>query len=173
MVFGFIYFIKHIIHLKMVKLKKIFFYPPVVAGLSSAICISLLAYLNFSSSQNLWLIPPFGASIVLITAAFSSPLAQPRNIFFGHIISSLCGLVVIYFFDISYISIGFAVGLAVTAMMITKTIHPPAGANPIIILMGNESFIFLVFPVAIGALILVLYAILFNRFICNRDYPSK
>ena len=78
-------------------MKKLFFYPPLIAGLSSALCIALLAYLNISSTQNLWLIPPFGASIVLITVAFASPLAQPRNIFFGHIISSLCGLAVIYF----------------------------------------------------------------------------
>ena len=158
---------------KKVPMKKLFFYPPLIAGLSSAICITLLAYLNINSSQNLWLIPPFGASIVLITAAFASPLAQPRNIFFGHIISSLCGLAVIYFFDVTYLSIGLSVGLAVSAMMITKTLHPPAGANPIIILMGNESFSFLLFPVSVGAGILVLYALFFNRVICKRDYPSK
>ena len=94
-------------------MKKILFYPPLVAGIGAAICIALLAYLNISSPQNLWLIPPFGASIVLITAAHSSPLAQPRNIFFGHIISGICGLFVIYLFDVSYLSIGFSVGLAV------------------------------------------------------------
>ena len=146
-------------------MKKILFYPPLVAGIGATICIAFLAYLNISSTQNLWLIPPFGASIVLITAAHSSPLAQPRNIFFGHIISSICGLVVIYFFDITYVSIGFSVGLAVSLMMVTKTVHPPAGANPIIIMMGNEGFSFLLMPVSAGAAILVLYAVIFNKYI--------
>jgi len=153
-------------------MKKILFYPPLVAGIGATICIAFLAYLNISSTQNLWLIPPFGASIVLITAAHSSPLAQPRNIFFGHIISSICGLVVIYFFDITYVSIGFSVGLAVSLMMITKTVHPPAGANPIIIMMGNEGFSFLLIPVSAGAAILVLYAVIFNKYIYKRDYPN-
>lgn len=152
-------------------MKKILFYPPLVAGIGATICIAFLAYLNISSTQNLWLIPPFGASIVLITAAHSSPLAQPRNIFFGHIISSICGLVVIYFFDITYVSIGFSVGLAVSLMMITKTVHPPAGANPIIIMMGNEGFSFLLIPVSAGAAILVLYAVIFNKYIYKREYP--
>ena len=153
-------------------MKKILFYPPLVAGIGAAICITLLAYLNISSSQNLWLIPPFGASIVLITAAHSSPLAQPRNIFFGHIISSICGWFVVYFFDVSYFSIGFSVGLAVSLMMITKTVHPPAGANPIIIMMGNEGFSFLLMPISAGAAILVLYAVIFNKYVYKRDYPN-
>jgi CBS-domain-containing membrane protein len=152
-------------------MKKILFYPPLVAGIGAAICIAFLAYLNISSTQNLWLIPPFGASIVLITAAHSSPFAQPRNIFFGHIISSVCGLVVIYFFDITYLSIGLSVGLAVSLMMVTKTVHPPAGANPIIIMMGNEGFSFLLMPVSAGAAILVLYAVIFNKYIYKREYP--
>ena len=153
-------------------MKKILFFPPLVAGIGAAICITLLSYLNISSVENLWLIPPFGASIVLITAAHSSPLAQPKNIFFGHIISSLCGLFVIYFFDVTYLSIGLSVGLAVSLMMITKTVHPPAGANPIIIMMGNEGFSFLLMPISAGAAILVLYAIIFNKYIHKRDYPK-
>ena len=79
------------------KLKAAIFFlstPPLIAGLSTALCITLLAYLNVYVTKNLWLIPSFGASLVLITAAYSSPLAQPRNIFFGHIISSLCGFIV-------------------------------------------------------------------------------
>ena len=152
-------------------MKKILLYPPLVAGIGATICITLLAYLNISNAGNLWLIPPFGASIILITAAHSSPLAQPRNIFFGHIISSICGLLVVYFFDITFLSIGLSVGLAVSLMMITKTVHPPAGANPIIIIMGNEGLSFLLMPISLGAAVLVLYAIIFNKYICKRDYP--
>ena len=58
-------------------------------------------------------------------------------------------------------------------MMITKTVHPPAGANPIIIILGNESLNFIFMPIAIGAGFLVIYSILFNRFICKRNYPVK
>ena len=150
-----------------------FIHLPLIAGLSTALCITFLAYLNVYVAINLWLIPSFGASLVLITAAYSSPLAQPRNIFFGHIISSLCGFIVMYFFGVNFISIGLAVGLAVTMMMITKTVHPPAGDNPIIIILGNESLNFLFMPIAIGAGFLVIYSILFNRFICKRNYPVK
>ena len=80
-------------------------------------------------------------------------------------------MIVIYFFDITYLSIGFSVGLAVSIMMITKTVHPPAGANPIIIMMGNEGLSFLLMPVSAGAVILVLYAIIFNKYINKKDYP--
>ena len=145
--------------------------PSLIAGLSTAICLTLLAYLNSYIAINLWLIPSFGASLVLITSAYSSPLAQPKNIFFGHIISSLCGFIIMHFFGANFVSIGVAVGLAVTMMMISKTVHPPAGANPIIILTGNESLSFLFMPIAIGAAFLVIYSILFNRFICKRNYP--
>ena len=145
--------------------------PALIAGLATAICLTSLAYLNIHIATNLWLIPSFGASLVLITSVHSSPLAQPKNIFFGHIISSLCGFIIMYFFGINFISIGIAVGLAVTLMMISKTVHPPAGANPIIILLGNEPFSFLFMPITIGAGFLVIYSILFNRFICKRKYP--
>ena len=147
--------------------------PALIAGLGTAICLTSLAYLNIYIAPNMWLIPSFGASLVLITSAHSSPLAQPKNIFFGHIISSLCGFIVMYFFGVNFISIGIAVGLAVTLMMVSKTVHPPAGANPIIILLGNESFSFLFMPIMIGALFLVIYSILFNKFICKRKYPAK
>jgi CBS-domain-containing membrane protein len=80
-------------------------------------------------------------------------------------------LVVIYFFDITYLSIGLSVGLAVSLMMVTKTVHPPAGANPIIIMMGNEGFSFLLMPVSAGAAILVLYAVIFNKYIYKREDP--
>ena len=165
-----------ILQIMNTKLKTAIFFlanPPLIAGLSTTFCIILLAYLNMYVAINLWLIPSFGASLVLITAAHASPLAQPKNIFFGHIISSSCGFIIMYFFGVNFISLGLAVGLAVMIMMITKTVHPPAGANPIIIILGNESLNFLFMPIAIGAGFLVIYSILFNRFICKRNYPVK
>ena len=69
--------------------KKLFIYPPFIAFVSATICISLIAYLSLISNEYiLWMIPTFGASVVLITALPDSPLARPRNIFFGHLISA-------------------------------------------------------------------------------------
>ena len=65
-----------------------------ISGLGGFLCISLLAYLNSFDESNLWLIPPFGASMVLVMSVHESPLAHPKNVFFGHVISALSGVIV-------------------------------------------------------------------------------
>ena len=66
-----------------------------ISGLGGFLCISLLAYLNSFDESNLWLIPPFGASMVLVMSVHESPLAHPKNVFFGHVISALSGVIVL------------------------------------------------------------------------------
>ena len=90
-----------ILQIMNTKLKTAIFFlanPPLIAGLSTTFCIILLAYLNMYVAINLWLIPSFGASLVLITAAYASPLAQPKNIFFGHIVVKLMWIYYYVFF---------------------------------------------------------------------------
>jgi CBS-domain-containing membrane protein len=70
-------------------------------------------------------------------------------------------------------SIGIAVGLAVTLMLATKTTHPPAGANPILVMLTGQSWPFLFNPVAIGTLFIVLIGVIYHRWICQRAYPVK
>jgi CBS-domain-containing membrane protein len=142
-----------------------------IAGLGGFLCISLLAYLNslFGDENNIWLIPPFGASMVLAMAVHESPLAHPKNILLGHIFSALSGVLVYALLGISSLSIGFAVGLSIFIMMVTNTVHPPAGANPIIAVMGAKGLEFILFPVAAGAAFVVLFAIVYNKLL-NRKY---
>ena len=145
---------------------------PIISALGAFLCISLIAFINSYDDFNIWLIPPFGATMVLVMAVHESPLAQPKNIFFGHILSALSGVLIYFFLGMSFLSIGLAVAISVWAMMITKTIHPPAGANPIIAILGGKDISFILLPVAIGALIIIVFAIIYNK-ILKRNYPKK
>ena len=153
-------------------LKVIFNKEYFLSSLGAFICISLIAFINLSDEFNVWLIPPFGATMVLVMAVHQSPLAQPKNIFFGHVLSAASGVLIYYFLGLSFLSIGLAVAVSVWAMMVTKTIHPPAGANPIIAILGAKSITFILLPVAIGASIIIIFAIIYNKSI-GREYPKK
>jgi CBS-domain-containing membrane protein len=108
-------------------MKKIFDKKTLFNNLLSAfgafLCISLLSYLNFSDIGAVWLIPPFGASMVLVMAVHDSPLAEPKNIFFGHTLSALSGVVIFSIMGSSFISLGIAVGLAVFVMATFNSIQ--------------------------------------------------
>ena len=143
----------------------------ILSAFGAFLCISILAYLNSFDEANLWLIPPFGASMVLVMAAHESPLAHPKNILFGHIISALSGVLVFLALGFSFITVGIAVGLAIFLMMSTKTVHPPAGANPIIAVIGGQGIDFVLMPVAVGASFIILFAIIYNKLL-NRKYFS-
>ena len=134
-----------------------------ISSLGAFLCIFLIAYFNSVDETNIWLIPPFGASLVLVMAVHDSPLAQPRNVFFGHILSASSGVFLFYLLGNSPISISLALSLAIILMMITKTIHPPAGANPIIAILGAKSYEFVIMPVATGALFIVIFAFIYNK----------
>ena len=127
------------------------------------LCMLSIAYLNTLDETNVWLIPPFGASLVLVMAVHDSPLAKPRNVFFGHILSASSGVLVFYLFGESSLSYALGLSLAILLMIVTNTIHPPAGANPVIAIMAEETFDFVIMPVAIGALFIVIFAFLYNE----------
>ena len=140
-----------------------------ISAFGAFLCISMLAYLNSFEDGNLWLIPPFGASMVLVMAVHESPLAHPKNVFFGHILSALAGVIVFSLMGFSHISMGLGVALAIFLMIITKTIHPPAGANPIIAILGAKEIGFIIMPVAAGASFIVIFAIFYNKLL-KRNY---
>ena len=142
-----------------------------IAGFGGFLCIAALSYLNSFDESNLWLIPPFGASMVLVMAVNESPLAHPKNVFFGHLISAFAGVLVFWILGYSAISLGLGVGLAIFLMMVTDTIHPPAGANPIIAILGAKGMSFIIMPVAIGAFFIVLFAVIYNKLL-HRKYFS-
>ena len=140
-----------------------------ISAIGAFVCISVLAVLNSIDESNLWLIPPFGASMVLVMAVHESPLAHPKNVLFGHIISAFSGVFIFAIFGFSSLSVGAGVGLAIFLMMATKTVHPPAGANTIIAILGAKGASCIIIPVAAGALFIVLFAIIYNKLL-NRKY---
>ena len=143
-----------------------------LAAVGGFICISFLSYLNISIDGSIWLIPPFGASMVLVMAVHESPLAQPKNLILGHVLSALSGVIIYSLLGQSFYALGAGVALAIFVMVITNTIHPPAGANPIIVILGGKGISFVLLPVAVGALIIIIFAIIYNK-ILGRNYPKS
>ena len=135
----------------------------IISAVGAFLCMFLIAYFNSIDSTNLWLIPPFGASLVLVMVVHDSPLASPRNVFFGHILSASSGVLMFYFLGESPLAISAGLALAISLMMLTNTVHPPAGANPVIAILGAKTFEFVIMPVAIGASFIVIFALIYNK----------
>lgn len=134
------------------------------------VCISLLLYLtNYTGAP--WLMASLGGSCVLVFVVWNAPLSQPRNIIGGHFISAFIGLSMYSLFGTSTLSIALAVALTIFCMAFTGVIHPPAGANPIIIILGGYGWSYLVTPVLIGAVLIVAMGLLINNLRGTRKYP--
>lgn len=129
---------------------------PLIAGVGASIAIGLLSYLDATLKDTVLLMAPFGATAVLVFGLPESPLAQPKNVILGHLITAFIGVCFVQFVGVSPFSLAIATGLGVSGMMLTKTTHPPAGANPILIMLSGQSWLFLVTPVFIGAVVIVL-----------------
>ena len=143
-----------------------------IAALFSTITIAALTYLTYKTQYGIFLIASFGSSMVLLFGYPESPFAQPKNIFFGHLLTSLVGILVLYFFPFSlYIIIPLAVGIGVSLMIILNVTHPPAGGNPIIVIMGSVSLDYLINPIIIGSLIMLVFGVVLNRLILKKKYP--
>nr|WP_232242508.1 HPP family protein [Paenibacillus sp. GSMTC-2017] len=140
----------------------------VIGGFIAILSLSLLTDLT----SEVWIMAPFGASCVLAFGLWDAPLSQPRNIIGGHLIATFVGLTMYHSFGDGMIVIAAGVGLAIGFMMLTKTTHPPAGANPIIVIMAGSSWSFLITPVLVGTLIIVLLALLINNLDKKREYPT-
>ena len=152
----------------MNKLKQSF-----LAGIFSIITISVLTVLTYKTEYGVFLLASFGSSMVLLYGYPESPFAQPKNVFFGHLITSLVGLFFLNFVPLPiYITIPLAVGFGVGLMIFLNVTHPPAGGNPIIVIIGSVSFDYLLSPVITGSIIIIVFAIIINRFILKKSYPT-
>ncbi|WP_343329050.1 HPP family protein [Polaribacter staleyi] len=144
--------------------------------------IGLIAFIQsfyLSDVENVFLIGSFGASCVLIYGAVQSPLAQPRNLIGGHVLSAFVGVTVYNLVpNIIWIAAPLAVSLSIIVMQCTKTLHPPGGATALIVIIGTEkikslSYMYVLSPVLTGTLILFLVALVANNMNKNRVYPSS
>ncbi len=149
--------------------------------IGSVIGIGVCGWLSsryFEARDLTLLIGSFGASAVLIYGAIKSPLAQPRNLIGGHVISGLVGAACWQLFGGTvWIAAALAVSLAIVAMLATKTLHPPGGATALIAVIGGPrihdlGFLYAFIPAGAGAAVLLVVALLVNNLAKNRKYPE-
>lgn len=140
--------------------------------------VAFLNYNLFSGDDLVFIIGSFGASAVLIYGAVRSPLAQPRNLVGGHVLSAVIGVVSYkLFYPYPWFASSFAVATAIALMHATRTLHPPGGATALIAVIGSEKihalgFFYVWVPVGTGVMIMLLVALIVNNFAPSRKYPE-
>lgn len=142
-----------------------------LAWLGGCIAIAIIAGLFEGTAWPL-VLGSFGASCVLVFGFPDVPFSQPRNVVAGHFLSSLSGLVFLSLFGPHWWSVALAVGTAIALMMTTRTVHPPAGSNPVIIYLLQPGWGFLLAPTLLGAVVLVLVTLLYNNASREARYPK-
>ena len=166
------------------KLKKIICWPPLLGGIGAGVTIGILAYITFQSVlagsvYGLWLAASFCSSVVVVFGYPENEFAQPKNVLLGHLLCAFIGILFVTLFKISqdrtifFLAVGLAVGIAVMLMMAFEITHPPAGGNTIVVMLAQDSFHFLVFPIMVGAVTIIIGGIIYNRFILKKNYPLK
>ena len=148
-----------------------------IAGSFSVLIIGSLSYLTYGYEYGLFLVASFGSSMVLMLGYPETPFARGRNVFTGHLLTSLAGTIchglLIVQFDIPiYIVIPLAVGLGIFLMIACNVTHPPAGGNPIIVIIGSASFDYLISPVITGSVIIIIFGVVLNKFVLKKNYPK-
>ena len=144
-----------------------------IAGIFSVITIGVLTLLTYKTDFGLFLIASFGSTMVLLYGYPESPFAHPKNIFFGHLVTATVGVIVLAFIPLpEYILIPIAVGLGVFLMIMLNVTHPPAGGNPIIVIIGSASFDYLLSPVITGSIIIIIFGVVLNKLILKKNYPK-
>jgi len=140
--------------------------------------VGLLGRFLFTGTDNLFMIGSFGASAVLVYGAPHSPLAQPRNLVGGHILSALVGVLCYQMFHpVPGLAEAIAVASAVALMHLTRTLHPPGGATALIAVIGSQElhalgYLFALVPVGLGAITLLIVGLLINNLSAHRRYPE-
>jgi len=146
---------------------------PIASGISAAIVIGVLAFLTLKTSTGVWLMFSFGATVFIVFALYNLETAQPKNVFWGHLVSFLVGVIFNETIGFSFYSLGLSVGVAVTLMVYFKIMHPPAASNPLVVLFTDVSFDYILFPVIVGTITIILMSVFINKIILKRNYPTK
>ena len=144
-----------------------------IAGLFSIITIGILTVLTYKTEFGIFFVASFGSSMVLLYGYPESPFAQPKNVFFGHLVTAIVGMIFLYLIPLPlFIIIPLAVGFGVGLMILLNVTHPPAGGNPIIVIMGSVSVDYLLNPIISGSIIILIFAVVINRLILKKSYPK-
>ena len=143
----------------------------IFAWIGSFIAIASVAILTDITNHPL-VLGSFGASCVLLFGFPKSPFSQPRNVILGHLLSSFIGLLFYHFVSQEWWGLGLALATAIAIMIVTRTVHPPAGSNPVIVYLTSAKWTFLLTPTLVGSVILVIVALLYINIDKKHHYPS-
>ena len=158
----------------MIDIKRDKFIKASLAGIFSAFTIGVLTLITYKTELGLFLAASFGSSMVLLYGFPESPFAQPKNIFFGHLLTALVGVVFVNFIQLPiFLIIPVAVGFGIFLMIILDVVHPPSGGNPIIVIIGSASFDYLFSPIITGTIIILLFGVILNKYILKKNYPLQ
>jgi CBS-domain-containing membrane protein len=162
------------IKITMININKEIFKKALLAGIFSAFTIGVLTVLTYKSALGLFIAGSFGSSMVLLFGFPESPFAQPKNVFFGHLVTAIVGVIFVAFIPLPmFINIALAVGVGIFLMILLNVVHPPAGGNPIVVIIGSVSYDYLLSPIIFGCIIIISLAILINKFLLKKNYPLK
>ena len=158
----------------MIDIKRDKFIKASLAGIFSAFTIGILTLITYKTELGLFLAASFGSSMVLLYGFPESPFAQPKNLFFGHLVTALVGVIFVNFIQLPiFIIIPVAVGFGIFLMIILDIVHPPAGGNPIMVIIGSASFDYLFSPIITGTIIILVFGIILNKYILKKNYPLQ
>jgi len=143
-----------------------------VAGLGVAVAIGAMEWLSLASHYPLAIIP-FATSIALVIGSPDAEQAQPRALVGGHVVATLVGLAMVKLTGPSAWAAAMAVGLAILAMYLTDTFHPPAGIDPLLVVSNNLPWSFLFAPVLVGAVLLAAFAYIWHRWVRRQPWPKR
>lgn len=132
--------------------------------------IGVLAFSSFNLGAML-LLGSFGSSAVMVFTFPDIHFSQPRSVIGGHVICTAVGLAALALLGPTWWALASAAALSLALMMLTRTVHPPAGSNPLIVFLAAPQWGFLLFPTLFGAIVMVLVALIYHR-VSKRTYPA-
>jgi CBS-domain-containing membrane protein len=137
--------------------------PEILAVAVAAVVVVGGLTLLTSTLEAALLLGTFAASSLLVFAYPDAPFSQPRNVLLGHLIGSACGLTAGHFLPYWWAP-AVAVGAAIALMKLTRTVHPPACSNPLLVCALHQApWSFLLFPTLTGAGLIILAALFYHN----------